>query len=251
MRKYLFWPYQIYAWLVFMPLVVVLTLLASTLAVLFSILANPNWASRNIASPWARLLALLTPVVVSVTGAEHARKGQSYVVVANHQSQYDILVLYGWLKLDLKWVMKQELRKVPGIGIGCEKVGHIFIDRKRPVAARQAISEALERLGDGIGILFFPEGTRSLDGRLLPFKKGAFVTAIEQDLPVLPVTIAGSRDILPAKSLRLFPGRVRMTVHREISTDGLSIDDMNSLRERAQSAIESGLGAVPDGGKKS
>jgi len=241
MRRYLFWPYQLYAWLVFIPLVAVFTLIASLLSVLFAILVNPNWASRNIAARWARTLAFLTPVLMTVEGAENARPSQSYIVAANHQSQYDILVLYGWLDLDLKWVMKKELRKVPGIGIGCEKVGHIFIDRARPGAARETIRDALERLGDGVGVLFFPEGTRSLDGRLLPFKKGAFITAIEQGLPVLPVTISGTRDILPAKSLRLFPGRARMIIHPEIPTAGMTSEEMDTVRDRTRAAIESAL----------
>jgi 1-acyl-sn-glycerol-3-phosphate acyltransferase len=239
MRRYFFWPYQLYVWLLFVPLVLVLTLLASTLSVLAAITIDPNWASRNIAARWARLLARLTPILVEIEGADHARPGQSYVVVANHQSQYDILLLYGWLNLDLKWVMKQEIRKIPGIGIGCEKVGHIFVDRKRPALARQAITDALEKLGDGVGILFFAEGTRTLDGRLLPFKKGAFMTAIEQNLPVLPVTISGTRNILPAKTLRLFPGRARMTVHPEISTAGLAVEDMADLRDRTRDVVAS------------
>lgn len=239
MRKLLFWPYQVYVLLVFIPLVIVLTFFASTLSVLFAILVNPTWASRNIASPWAKLLGLLTPISVKVEGSENARTNQSYVVVANHQSQYDILVLYGWLKLDLKWVMKKELRKVPAIGIGCEKVGHIFVDRSRPALARQAIADALARLGDGVGILFFAEGTRSLDGRLLPFKKGAFLTAIDQKLPVLPITIIGTHDILPSKSLRLFPGRVRMVIHPEIPTADLETDDHNELRGQTRAVIES------------
>lgn len=239
MKSILFWPYQLYVWLVFLPLVAVLTVLASTLSVLAAITISPNWASRHVAARWARLLAKLTPVAITVEGVEHARPSQSYVVVANHQSQYDILLLYGWLDLDLKWVMKKELRKVPGIGIGCEKVGHIFVDRLRPAAAKQAIADALDRLGDGVGILFFAEGTRSLDGKLLPFKKGAFITAIEQGLPVLPVTIIGTRNILPAKTLRLFPGHARMVIHPEITTDGLGTGDMAMLREKTRAAIAS------------
>ena len=130
-----------------------------------------------------------------------------------------------WLKLDLKWVMKQELRKLPAIGIGCEKAGHIFIDRRNPQQAAKAITEALERLGTGIGILFFPEGTRSPDGHLLTFKKGAFRTAIDQQMPLLPVTLVGTRDILPARTLRLCPGKARMVIHPPIETEGLTVDD--------------------------
>ena len=241
MKHIFFWPYQLYAWLILWPLAAILTLLFSTLAVIFSVLVSPRFASRVVASTWGRLLAWLTPVIVSIEGGENAQKERSYVAVCNHQSMVDILVVYGWLKLDLKWVMKQELRKVPGIGIGCEKVGHIFIDRKNPKHARRAIEEALERLGDGIGILFFAEGTRSLDGRLLPFKKGAFRTAVEQQLPVLPVTLIGTRDIMPPKSLKPFPGRVRMVIHPAIETDGMSPAQMEDLMNRTKKMISSAL----------
>ena len=149
--------------------------------------------------------------------------------------------VYAWLKLDLKWVIKQELRKIPGIGIGCEKVGHIFVDRKNPNRARQAIKEALVRLGSDIGILFFVEGTRSPDGKLLPFKKGAFRTAIEHQLPVLPVTLIGTRDILPPNSLIPFPGRVRMVIHPAIETDGMSPLQIKDLMHRAKKMISSAL----------
>lgn len=243
MRKFLFWPYQLYVWLVFVPLTVLLTLLFSGLTVLFATLVNPRFASRWFAVSWARLVAWLTPIRVTVTGGEHADRDHTYVVVCNHQSQYDILVVYGWLDLDLKWVMKQELRKVPGIGIGCEKAGHIFVDRKSPRAAQAAVSAALGRLGDGVGILFFAEGTRSDDGRLLPFKKGAFRLAIEQQLPVLPVTLAGTRDVLPARSLKLFPGHCEMHVHPPIDTTGMDLDDMGALTDRTRRAIASRLPA--------
>ena len=132
MRKILFWPYHLYVWLIFFPLVLILTLLFSSLTVIFSILVNSNFASRVFGATWARWLAWLTPISVTVSGAENTDRGRRYVVVSNHQSMYDILVIYGWLALDLKWVIKQELSKVPAIGIGCEKAGHIFVDRKNP-----------------------------------------------------------------------------------------------------------------------
>ena len=241
MKNILFWPYQLYAWLVFLPLVAILTLLFSTLTVIFAWLVNPHFASRVFATTWARTLGFLTPIRVTVEGAEHAQRDRSYVVASNHQSQFDILVIYGWLKLDLKWVMKAELRKLPAIGIGCEKAGHIFVERRNPKQASQAITDALARLGDGIGILFFPEGTRSPDGHLLPFKKGAFRTAIDQQLPLLPVTVAGTRDILPARSLRLFPGQARMVIHPPIETAGMTVDQVDALLQRTREVITSAM----------
>jgi 1-acyl-sn-glycerol-3-phosphate acyltransferase len=216
----------------------VFTFLSGWATVLAAILVNPHFASRWVASSWARILAWVTPVRVTVEGAQHADRSHSYVVVSNHASQYDILALYGFLRLDLKWVMKMELRKVPGVGIGCEKAGHIFVDRTRPEQAKQAICEALERLGDGIGILFFPEGTRSLDGRMLPFKKGAFRTAADTGLPLLPVTIIGSHAVLPAKTLRLFPGHIRLVLHPPIDTVGVEpLELLRQSREVIASAL--------------
>jgi len=243
MKRILFWPYQIYAWFIFLPLVAILTLVFSTLTVLFAWLVSPHFASRVFAATWARIVGSLTPIRVTVEGGEHAQRSRSYIVASNHQSQYDILVIYGWLKLDLKWVMKAELRKIPAIGIGCEKAGHIFVERKNPKQAAQAISDALVRLGDGIGILFFPEGTRSPDGRLLPFKKGAFRTAIDQQLPVLPVTVVGTRDILPARTLHLFPGKARMVIHSPIETQGMTVDQVDALLQQTREVIASAMPA--------
>jgi len=243
MKKILFWPYQVYVWLIFMPLAAVATVAFGLLTALFATLFDPRLASRIFAVRWARLLAGLTPMAVSVKGAENADRNRTYVVVCNHQSQYDILLVYGWLDLDLKWVMKRELRKIPGIGIGCEKAGHIFIDRQNPRAARAEVKKALERVGDGVGVLFFAEGTRSLDGELLPFKKGAFRLAIEQQLPILPVSLVGTRNILPAKTLRLFPGHATMRIHPAIETTGMELDRLDSLLEQTRQVIASGLGA--------
>ncbi len=221
-----------------------MSLVAGLLTALFATLVNPHFASRVFGVRWARVLARLTPMTVSVRGAEHADRERSYVVVCNHQSQYDILLVYGWLDLDLKWVMKQELRKIPGIGIGCEKAGHIFIDRQNPRDAQASVKKALARLGDGVGILFFAEGTRSLDGQLLPFKKGAFRLAIEQQLPVLPVTLLGTREILPAKTLRLFPGHATLMIHPAIETEGMAMGQVDGLLNQTRAIIASALPAA-------
>lgn len=118
-----------------------------------------------------------------------------------------------------------------------------MVDRKDSSRAYRAIQAALDQLGMGmgIGILFFVEGTRSLDGKLLPFKKSAFRTAIEQQLPVLPVTLIGTRDILPAKSLKVFPGRTRMVIHPAIETEGMSLSQTVDLLNATKAAITSAL----------
>ena len=164
------------------------------------------------------------------------------MVVSNHQSQYDIFLVYGWLKLDLKWVLKAELRKIPGVGIGFEKAGHIYIDRSRPDLARKAIKDALDLVGDGVGVLFFPEGTRSLTGKMGPFKKGAFRVATSQKLPILPVTLIGTRDIQKAKSLMIVPGKMQMVIHPAIEVTGSEDPDViRDLISRTRETINSAL----------
>lgn len=242
MKHIAFWLYQVYVWLVFYPIGLLLTLLAGWTTVLVAMIATPRIASRYVAANWGKLMCWLTPVWVTVDGAENANADKSYVVVSNHLSQYDIFLVYGWLKLDLKWVLKAELRKFPGLGIGCEKAGHIYVDRSNPDQARKAVTDALKSVGDGVGVLFFAEGTRSQDGRLRPFKKGAFRVAASQKLPILPVTLIGTREVQKPKSLMIFPGKIRMVIHPAIEVDGS--EDAESIRDlmtRTRDAIASAL----------
>ncbi len=110
MRTFLFWPYQVYEWLILMPMVGILTFTFGSLTAIFSVLVSPRFGSRVFAVTWARLLAFMIPIIVRVEGKGNANRELSYVVVCNHQSLFDIPVVYGWLDLDLKWVIKQELR---------------------------------------------------------------------------------------------------------------------------------------------
>lgn len=208
---------------------------------LVSIIWSPKIASRYIAANWGRLILWLTPVWVEIEGAENADPGRTYVVVCNHQSQYDIFVVYGWLKLNLKWVLKAELRKLPGVGVGCEKAGHIFVDRGNPEQARKAVSDAVRNVGGGVGVLFFAEGARSPDGKLKRFKKGAFRVATSQNLPVLPVTIIGTRNIQKPKSMMIFPGKVKMVIHPAIESPGDSQEAIRQLMIETRDTIASAL----------
>lgn len=233
--------YQPYKWLIFAPYLAVSTLFFGSLTVVLAVVTNPRITSFICGTVWSRLNGYLTPIRVRVTGRGNIDPTQSYVIVANHQSQYDIFVLYGWLGIDFKWVMKQELRKVPGIGIGCEKVGHIFIDRSNHEKAVASLRAAKEKIVNGTSVIFFPEGTRSRDGSLGVFKKGAFKMALDLRLPILPITIVGTRDILPTDTVDLFPGCARMIIHKPIDIAGYTDDNLDELVDRARGIIESGL----------
>lgn len=233
--------YPLWQWLVVVPVIVVATAVGATIAIILSLLVSPKIANRVIAEPWCRLVARITPVRLEITGREHVDPHRSYVVVANHQSQYDIPVIYGFSGLDLRWVMKAELGKVPFIAQGCRAIGHIFVDRADPEQSRSAINQAVARMPGGTGIVFFAEGTRSRDGALLPFKKGAFRVAIDRQMPILPITVWGTREILPSGSLSIRPGKARMVLHAPVETTGLGDADLRPLRDRVHRIIEQGL----------
>ncbi len=233
--------YPLWQWLFYIPIVAVATLVGAVLSIIVSLLISQRLANLYVAVPWCHVVAWLAPVRVKVLGMEHVDPSQSYVVVANHQSQFDIPVIYGFCGLDLRWVMKAELNKVPFIASGCRAIGHIFVDRGDADQARTAINKAVARLRPGTGILFFAEGTRSRSGKLLNFKKGAFRVAIDQQLPVLPMTLIGTRDVLPAGSKRIQPGTVYLRIHPPIETTGMNTADLRGLLDHVREVVASGL----------
>ncbi|MCX7678870.1 MAG: 1-acyl-sn-glycerol-3-phosphate acyltransferase [Spirochaetes bacterium] len=189
---------------------------------------------------WSRLNLLFSGVRVKVEGRENIEPGKPYVVMSNHQSHYDVWALIGYLPLQLRWVMKKELRKIPIFGLGCERMGHIYIDRKNPEQSHKELEIARKKFEAGASVVFFPEGTRSPDGNLLPFKKGGFVMALQHGLPILPITVNGSRKILPKGSLMLMPGKIDITIHPPVPTSGFSLETKEALMEKVRSIIQSG-----------
>ena len=241
MRKILWVVYQPYKWLIFLPFLVGSTLIFGAIATVLSTLVNQRIGSFIGGAVWSRLNGYMTPIFVKVIGRENIDPKQSYVIVSNHQSNYDIFVLYGWIGIDFKWVLKQELRKIPGLGIGCEKVGHIFIDRSNPEKAIASINAARKKIVNGTSVLFFPEGTRSRTGKMGDFKKGAFLFALDIGVPLLPVTLLDTEKILPPRSLDLFPGKARMVIHPKIDVSGYSPENVGELMSRTKEVIQSGL----------
>lgn len=233
--------YQPYKWLVFLPLLVLSTCFFVALGVVFIFLFDDRVANRTTGVWWSRFNAFITPMRVEVTGRENIAAGQSYVVVSNHQSSYDIFVLFGWLAIDLKWVIKKELRKFPVFGYATEKGGNIIIDRSNPREAYKSLQRARQKIQGGTSIIMLPEGTRSRTGELGEFKKGAFVLARDLGLPILPVSISGTREILPPKTLDLFPGRATLRIHAPVDTGAYNEGDMEELVADVREIIRKGL----------
>ncbi len=242
MRKLLFILYQPYKWLIFFPFLIVTTLTFGFLAVfLLSMSASPKFVSNLCGARWSRINSFMTPMCVSVSGRGNIDPACSYVIVSNHQSHYDVFVLYGWLGVDFKWVMKKELRKVPALGVACEKLEHIYIDRSDKGTALKSLNDAKKIIRNGTSVIFFPEGTRSRTGQMGDFKKGAFFMALDLGIPILPVTITGTKDILPPGTVNLMPGRVRMTIHKPIAVSGYTLETIGDLMAEVRSVIQGGL----------
>jgi 1-acyl-sn-glycerol-3-phosphate acyltransferase len=240
-RKLLYLLYRPYQWLIFFPLFFINTLIFGVIAVVFSSLVNQRIGSYFGGVVWSRFNAFMVPMFVKVSGKKNIKPGTSYIVIPNHQSYFDVFLIYGWLGLDIKWVMKKELHKIPGLGFGSEKVGHIFIDRSNNRAAIDSLAKAKKRLVNGTSVVIFPEGTRSETGKTGDFKRGAFKLAIELGLPILPVTVINTKNILPANSLNIMPGKVSMVIHEPVDISLYTEDMMAELILRVKTIIISAL----------
>ena len=197
---------------------------------------------RYLALLWARINLTLSGVRVRVIGKEKVDRNKSYIVMANHQSNFDVLALATRLPLQLRWVAKRELLKVPIFGFAIKRMGMIIIDRRDPDKARESMKVADEKIKSGLSVIILPEGTRSKDGRLLEFKKGGFVMALSTKTPILPVTINGSRFCLPKGGLfSLKPGRIQMIIHDFVDVAGLTVEDRDMLLTKVRGIIERSL----------
>ncbi len=215
------------------------SLVFGVLAVVLSLVINQKVGSYIGGVIWAKLNTIITPAIIKVHGKENIKKKQSYVIVANHLSTFDIFALYGWLGVDFKWVMKKEIKKYPGVGFGSLAVGHIFIDRSSSKEAIKSINEAREKIKNGTSVIFFPEGTRSKTSQLLPFKKGAFKFAFDLDLSILPVTINGTDKVWPTGTFNLFPGKIDIIIHPAIELKNYSEKSILKLMDDAKQIIAS------------
>lgn len=217
------------------------TAVVATTAMLVSYFDSQWKWVNNISRFWGKLNLMLSGVSISVSGHEFIDEKQPYIVMANHQSHYDVLALIGYLSLPLKWVMKMELRKIPVFGIACEKIGHIYIDRGNSEKARKSLDAASEKIRTGSSVIFFPEGTRSLDGKFQSLKKGGFILALEVKVPILPITVVGGGKILPKRSLRILPGNMKIIIHEPIPTNEYTYETKEKLIEQVRRVIEKDL----------
>jgi 1-acyl-sn-glycerol-3-phosphate acyltransferase len=188
---------------------------------------------------WSDALVSMNPFwKLRVDGLENIDHARTYVIVANHQSLADIILIYK-IRMYFKWVAKEELLKVPFIGALLKLNGHILITRDELGSIKEAYREAASRLREGVSILFFPEGTRSSTEEMGEFKNGAFKLAIKEKTPVLPVYIGGTREAIP-KGGFVFKAKVsgRISVLPAVDTAGMQAADFERLRERVRGELK-------------
>jgi 1-acyl-sn-glycerol-3-phosphate acyltransferase len=157
--------------------------------------------------------------------------------MCNHQSNFDIPVLLGCLPVQFRWLAKAELFKIPIFGRGMRSAGYISIDRFNQKSAFESISQAAQRIKGGVSVMIFPEGTRSTDGKIRPFKKGGFVLAVDAGVPIIPVVLHGTRAIMPKGRLRINHGQVVMDILSPVDTTGYTRDTKDELIEQVRNII--------------
>lgn len=242
--KYILKPFYIlYQYLVAWPLLAVLTVFTAIFTVCTVHWKNAEFVHK-VQQFWSRSFFWLMFLPVSVDGTEHIQPGQSYVFVANHQSMFDVWLVYGWLPVVFKWLMKAELRKVPFVGTGCKAAGHIFVDRRNAKAAMESLQEVERQLVNGICTVIFPEGTRSLNGEVGRFKRGAFQIAMDLGLPVIPLSLDGCFEVLPKGKPFVNRHPVHMHIGEAIDLkrfkDAEGKPDANAAIEAVREAVISG-----------
>jgi len=236
--------YRVYFWLVVMPVFAVVTILTALTVIIGCMLGGERIFSYYPGVLWARIACVLTLCPVSIKGLENIQKGQPCVFVSNHQGAYDIFLIYGYLGVPIKWMMKKGIAKIPFVGYACRMAGFVFVDNSTARAAQRSVSEAGSSLNHGRSLIVFPEGGRSPDGRLKRFKRGAYQIAVEQQLPIVPITLNGPYKILPIGSCDVRPHRMEMIIHPPVMPHGKENDSKEMLQElvdSTQATINSAL----------
>jgi len=187
---------------------------------------------------WSRIALRVCAVRVTTRGTELLEPDRSYIYVSNHASMFDIPVVSAGVPDDLRIVYKRELERIPVFGWGLRLSNYIAVDRGRSPEARRSLEEAIEKIRNGASVLMFAEGTRTADGKLQPFKRGAFHLAVRSGVPVVPLTINGSFGIVPKHSLRIQSGTVELVFSTPIATKALEGKDAElELMEKVRAAI--------------
>ena len=222
---------------------VMATLVFSLQALLYLFVFRTSEDTAQVApTNWARSILAATGVKVKVEGLEKLKKGKSYIFMGNHQSQFDIFCVQGYLNWNLRWLAKKELFNIPIFGAALRKSGSIPVDRSNGRKALLSLVEAAKRIKNGCSVIVFPEGTRSADGILQPFKTGGMIIAIKAKVEVVPIAICGSRAILAKGEILPRSGVITLRIGDPINIEGYTLKQKTELARMLQEKVRELLG---------
>ncbi len=236
--------YKIYQIFIAFPVMIIMTIITALEVGIGTTIGDGHFWGYYPGRWWAKVIMKAFLLPMKVEGQEHLESDQSYVFVANHQGIFDIFVIYGYLGRNFKWMMKYQLGKIPFVGYACRKSHQIFVDKRGPKKIQKTYETAREILQEGYSVTVFPEGARSFTGHMGKFRKGAFALADELQLPVVPLTINGSFDVLPRT--RGFINLVdwhplSLTIHQPIYPVGRGPENVDTTMRQAYESVMSAL----------
>src|SRR3954468_4864000 len=209
------------------PAISLYTVVLGTISLLSTLVDRTGDLGHRCARAWSRLILVTTGVRVSVEGLERLDRSRSYVFAANHQSIYDIPILFASLPFQLRIIAKESLGRIPFMGWHLHRTGHVLVDRSKPGAS--VVKKMARLAAQGHSLIVFPEGTRSTDGSVARFKGGPFVIALQAGLPVVPITLIGSRHVMFCGEITVHPGDVRVIVHPPLETGTVAREDVRKF----------------------
>ncbi len=222
------------------------TAVMGTLSLFGSIFDSHGRWQHGCARAWSWLILKTSGIRVRVEGLEHIDPCRTTIYCVNHPSAMDIPILFVNLPVQFRFLAKRPLFHLPFLGWHLSRSGHIPVDRAHPREALKTLDDAANKIREGRSVVLFPEGTRSRDGSMLPFKGGSFYLAVRAGVPVVPITLNGTRAVLKPDSYHVRPGQTEMIIHPPIPTEGLTLGDVDALSERVRSQIHSRLQRPPD-----
>ena len=217
--------------------VIITTFMVSSVTIIFGIFGPYSKIIYYSAKAWTNSILFSAGAKLKIEGLEKIDKSKSYIFIGNHQSHFDVLSVFSAIPLTVRFMAKKELFKIPIFGWALYTSGTIRIDRSNRSRAIESMNNALDRIRNGVSVVVFPEGTRSEDGKIRSFKKGGFVLAIKGGIPIIPISVSGSRFILQKHSSRIYPGEIKIVIGDPINSKDYSYQEREKLSEHVRNII--------------
>lgn len=225
------------------PCISVYTIVLGTFSILSTFVDRRGHAAHWCARAWSWLILATTGVHVHVKGLENVRQGETYMFISNHQSIYDIPVIFASLPFQLRIISKESIGNFPFLGWHLRRAGHVLVDRRNPDRGR-ILNRWRQLVADHISLIIFPEGTRSADGRVGRFRGGSFLLALEAGLTIVPISISGTIHVMKKGRLMTCPGHPRVVIHEPVPApkiDNPTIADARELAARVEAIVRAGV----------